>query len=163
MRVESPRSDLPRGRGPRRDATAREARKARAAAAAAWFPRQKRPALNAAKAAVALLALGLAFGIAADRLLGGGTISRPAPLELRAAAPEEPALPLEAPSRLFVGVQVNARPWAQIRVDGRDVGATPLRVPLPPGAYDFEAALPDGQTLQRRVEIGPAQRFVAFP
>ena len=78
---------------------------------------------------------------------------------------EEPAavelLPeLEAAPLL---VNVNAFPWARIRVDGRDLGTTPLgNVPLAPGPHRFEAKLADGRELHRVVTVGPEQRLVSF-
>jgi hypothetical protein len=61
-------------------------------------------------------------------------------------------------------VQVNAQPWARIRIDGQSVGVTPLiRRNVPSGEHEFEATFPDGRKLRRKVEIGPDSRFVSFP
>ena len=63
-----------------------------------------------------------------------------------------------------MAVQVNATPWAQIRVDGQEFGATPLAgVRLAPGPHVFEARFPDGSVVERVVEIDPVNRFVVFP
>jgi len=64
---------------------------------------------------------------------------------------------------LHVQAQINARPWAHIRIDGIDVGPTPLSRPLAPGVYRIEAEFPDGRSVERRVAIGPERRFVALP
>lgn len=70
---------------------------------------------------------------------------------------------LPAPSPQ-IRVQVNARPWARLRVDGVDAGSTPLsHLRLAAGPHDFEAQFPDGRVLHRRIEIGPEQRFVSLP
>jgi hypothetical protein len=62
-----------------------------------------------------------------------------------------------------VQAQINARPWARIRIDGVDVGPTPLSRPLAPGVYRIAAEFADGRSLQRSVAIGPERRFVALP
>jgi len=85
------------------------------------------------------------------------TTAVPAHMSERPAS--EPALFVP----LKVQAQINARPWAHIRIDGVDVGPTPLSHALAPGVYRIEAEFPDGRNLQRRVEIGPEQRFVALP
>jgi hypothetical protein len=41
---------------------------------------------------------------------------------------------------------------------------TPLAgLNLSPGVHVFEAVFPDGRVVEREVEIGAANRFVAFP
>jgi len=78
-----------------------------------------------------------------------------------AAAPELRAAPAPEPERW--SVHVNAQPWAWIRLDGAEVGATPLVAPdVPSGAHEFEATFPDGRRERRVVEIGPDSRFVSF-
>ena len=62
-----------------------------------------------------------------------------------------------------VNVQVNARPWARVRIDGVDVGATPLSRRLTPGVYQLEAEFPDGRRIQRAIDVGPERRFVSLP
>jgi hypothetical protein len=74
----------------------------------------------------------------------------------REAAPVHAA---NAPIR----VQVNARPWAVIHVDGIDVGPTPLsHLQLLPGPHEFEANFADGRSVRRRVEISSEQRSVSL-
>lgn len=63
-----------------------------------------------------------------------------------------------------VDVRINATPWATIRVDGREVGVTPLSgVELSPGPHVFEARLPDGRVLSRELRVDAENRFVVFP
>jgi hypothetical protein len=71
-------------------------------------------------------------------------------------------VPAIVPRVVPVRVQVNARPWARIRIDGVDVGPTPLSRPLTPGVYSFDAEFPDGRRVQKRIDVGPAQRFVSL-
>lgn len=72
-----------------------------------------------------------------------------------------PVVPAAALSRH--DVQVNARPWAWIQIDGEAVGVTPLVLRgLAAGAHEFEATFPDGRRERRSVEIGPDSRFVSF-
>jgi len=60
-------------------------------------------------------------------------------------------------------VHVNAQPWAWIRIDGKEAGATPLvHAGVAAGPHEFEATFPDGRRERRVVEIGPDSRFVAF-
>lgn len=61
-------------------------------------------------------------------------------------------------------VNVNARPWARIAIDGRDVGLTPLgNVPLVPGTYRFRAEMADGRVIERDVVVDAGRRRVSFP
>lgn len=62
-----------------------------------------------------------------------------------------------------VNVQVNAKPWARVRIDGRDLGPTPLSQRLAPGVYMLEARFPDGQTIRRSIEVSPERRFFSMP
>jgi hypothetical protein len=83
-----------------------------------------------------------------------------APAEIVTSTPAVSAAPISPPP---VRVQVNARPWAMIKVDGVDVGPTPLgHLELTPGVHEFEARFPDGRVLRRRVEIGPTRRLVSL-
>ena len=60
-------------------------------------------------------------------------------------------------------VHVNAQPWAWIRIDGKEVGATPLvHADLAAGPHEFEATFPEGRRERRVVEIEQNNRFVAF-
>ena len=62
-----------------------------------------------------------------------------------------------------VNLQVNARPWARVRINGVDVGPTPLSQRLAPGTYRLEAEFPSGERIQRKIDIGQKTRFVALP
>jgi AAA domain len=83
------------------------------------------------------------------------------------AAPAEPAPPVVAaspPPAEPVRIHINAKPWARVAVDGRDVGMTPLgNVALEPGMRRFRAELPDGRVIERDVDVGPDTRRVTFP
>ncbi len=134
-------------------------------------------AASAAAAAASGLRLPRSFGPAAPwivvtavllgaLLVGRGDLERRPPVSAAPVsypAPEPERASPSAPAPL-VRVQVNARPWAHVRVDGRDAGATPLgHLQLAPGPHDFEATFPDGRVVRRRVEISPEQRFVTLP
>ena len=96
----------------------------------------------------------------------------PEPVAAVAAAPpaEEPApfpaLPPVslAPPPAGPRLSVDAEPWAEIQVDGRPVGETPLGdLPLPPGSHRVSAKLPDGRVLERRVEMRGGDVYLVFP
>jgi hypothetical protein len=73
------------------------------------------------------------------------------------------ALPEAAPGELErVAVQVNAQPWAWVRIDGVALGSTPLTHELAVGEHELEAEFADGRRLRRRIEVGPTQRFIAL-
>ena len=77
----------------------------------------------------------------------------PAALEATSLAPPPPGPRLN----------VNAVPWAEIHVDGRPVGETPLgELPVAPGAHVVSAKLPDGRVLERNVEAGNDDVYVVF-
>lgn len=69
----------------------------------------------------------------------------------------------QLPSASPVSVQVNARPWARVRIDGVDLGATPLSHRLAPGIYELEAEFPDGKRVERKIVVRPESRFVSLP
>jgi hypothetical protein len=120
----------------------------------AWAPRAPRRAILLA--AAALFAVGVAASWSLRWLLSG-----PAPVAT--VAPPAPAVSAAPVPDASVRLHVNARPWARIRVDGVDVGPTPLsHLRVEPGPHDFEAVFPDGRVVRRRVEVGPDQRFVTF-
>lgn len=107
-------------------------------------------------AAAALASRGVAVSAAAVLLalfVGYRIGSHEAPVDVAAG-------PVTAPT---IRVRVNARPWALIRVDGAEVGPTPLsHLELSAGPHEFEAEFPDGRSLRQRVEIGPERRSVSF-
>ena len=129
--------------------------------------------LPAAFAVGTVLAVGM-LALPAERdadASGGGRAAAPPAAAPRAGGPAPAAVAsagrlwaAEPNAHPSVRVQVNARPWARIRVDGVDVGPTPLgHVHLRPGPHEFEAAFPDGRRVLRVVEIGAAHRFVSLP
>jgi hypothetical protein len=60
-------------------------------------------------------------------------------------------------------VSINATPWAEVRIDGIDLGATPLaKIPLLPGVHAFRAEMADGRIIEEEIEIDAENRFVSF-
>lgn len=56
------------------------------------------------------------------------------------------------------GVAVTASVAARVRVDGREVGTTPIdRAVLPPGAYEIEVQAPEHAVWQQRIEVRPGE------
>jgi hypothetical protein len=87
----------------------------------------------------------------------------PAPAPVAPPARVEAPAPPAAPAASTVSVQVNARPWANIEVDGVDFGPTPIAgIPLLAGPHRFRARLPDGRVLEREVDVTAENRFVVF-
>ncbi len=81
----------------------------------------------------------------------------PAPAEpVVAPAPPPPPAPK-------VAVNINAVPWAQVAVDGEDLGYTPLAgVSLTEGSHRFVVTFPDGRVLDREIAVGPDSRHFSF-
>jgi type II secretory pathway predicted ATPase ExeA len=101
----------------------------------------------------------------------GGSAASNAIGEIRAAArAEDPSVvepaAVEPPLAESLGpfsVQINASPWANVEVDGIDLGATPLaNIPLFAGAHWFRVRMPDGRVIERTIEIDAEKRFVSF-
>jgi serine/threonine-protein kinase len=87
------------------------------------------------------------------RLHAGSDVARPAPTPAAPAAPVEPA---EAAAPSAPGtLTLDTTPWANVTLNGRSLGATPLiRVSLPPGSHTLVLSNPDeGLTTQYRVTI----------
>lgn len=85
--------------------------------------------------------------------------------EPRTAEPVDSLTPPQsAPApRANIAVNINATPWATVEVDGETLGETPLAgVPIASGLHTFRAHLPDGQVIERTVEIDAENRFVVF-
>ena len=86
--------------------------------------------------------------------------------EAQAAVAESavPAAAAQASARARIVASVNADPWAEIEIDGRSAGETPLaEIPLSPGRHRFAARMPDGRVLEREVDIQASRRRVVFP
>jgi hypothetical protein len=109
---------------------------------------------------------------AASPVLTPGNAPAPAEPAPGATAPgEKPAAAIEpeavAPARAqplgSFAVQINASPWANVEVDGIDLGATPLaNIPLLGGPHAFRVRLPDGRVIERTIEISAESRFLSF-
>ena len=100
-----------------------------------------------------------------------GLVAREAIGEIRAAnRAEEPRpverLSVEPPLAGALGpfaVQINASPWANVEVDGIDLGVTPLaNIPLLAGVHSFRVRMPDGRVIERTIEINAERRFISF-
>jgi hypothetical protein len=101
--------------------------------------------------------------ISIDRA-GAGTAERALPSVGAAPKASEPIAPSSEAEPPNVTLFVNALPWASIRIDGEELGVTPLNRPdMRPGRYEVEATFPDGRTVRRTVEVGPDSHFVTFP
>jgi serine/threonine-protein kinase len=67
--------------------------------------------------------------------------------------PEAPASPAKAAEATGL-LQIGARPYASVSVDGADMGTTPTRpIVLKPGSYTVRLAHPDYQPLLRKITI----------
>jgi AAA domain-containing protein len=129
----------------------RRAVEIRAARSATTLRRGGRRALRAAQ---------IAALPAAALLLAVGLHARPRP----PVAPARPRAALvAAPAAQPVNVQVNARPWARIWIDGVDLGATPFQHRLAPGHYLLEAEFPNGRHIRRAIDVSAERRFVSLP
>ncbi|MBW2390668.1 MAG: hypothetical protein JRG89_19875 [Deltaproteobacteria bacterium] len=63
-----------------------------------------------------------------------------------------------------ISVNMNAIPWADVELDGRSIGTTPLAdVPIEPGRHHMVVRFPDGLVLERTVEIDRFNRYLRFP
>jgi hypothetical protein len=85
----------------------------------------------------------------------------PSPEPAPAGAPlVAPLAPPPAGPRL----SVNAEPWAEIQLDGRSVGETPIgELPIAPGPHRLRATLPDGRVIERSIEARAGDLYVVFP
>ena len=73
------------------------------------------------------------------------------------------ATPL-APPPAGPRLNVTARPWAEIQLDGNPVGETPLgELSLAPGPHVVTARLPDGSVIERSVEAKAGDLYLVFP
>jgi hypothetical protein len=95
--------------------------------------------------------------------------ARPTPVDavaaVAAASPRAaPAAPPQAAAQAPLFVNVNATPWAEIELDGRPVGETPIaRLSVPPGRHRVVARMPDGRVLEREVDVRASGERVVFP
>ncbi len=84
-------------------------------------------------------------------------------------APPQPALVvehiLEAPNAIALSapININAYPWAQIEIDGRALGETPMgELRLPRGGYELRAVFADGSSQSRHIQADGNERFIVF-
>lgn len=81
--------------------------------------------------------------------------SEPEPPAPATSAEDEPvpdAPPAVPP--ILVSVGFNARPWAELQVDGRSIGPTPIgNVRLTPGEHHLVATFPDGRRVERHIRV----------
>ena len=93
--------------------------------------------------------------------------------EKDAAAPGAPVQPAPTVAKTqpivegavrSIRVSLNARPWARIEIDGRDVGVTPLAdLAVSPGLHRFRAHLPDGRVIERDLRLDRDRNHISFP
>ena len=118
--------------------------------------------IRSALAHVAGACASLAAPLLVAGLLAANAPERAEPIAVAAAPPpreiERPAVSA-AP---LVFVQVNARPWARVWINGVDLGPTPLRKALPQGVHGLEAQFPDGRRIKRLIDVTPDRRFFAL-
>ncbi|HEY8156852.1 MAG TPA: AAA family ATPase [Myxococcota bacterium] len=149
--------------------------------ALAWASTPRAEArVETAPSARAVFATALLFGALGVSVSGVRALLGPPPASVAAprAAPAAPAR-AEAPAAVIeparsaaptataasqtVSVQVNARPWANIEVDGVDLGPTPIAgIPLLAGPHRFRAHMPDGRVVERDVTVTAENRFIVF-
>jgi serine/threonine-protein kinase len=84
------------------------------------------------------------------------TVETPAPIPTAQPTPAEtaaaPATPIPTPAEGWLLLLV--QPWADVTVDGRPAGQTPLaRVPLAPGPHSVVLTHPQYQPFMRKVTI----------
>ena len=80
-------------------------------------------------------------------------------------APSGTAAEVPAPNKaVWVTVNINADPWADVWIDGRHLGDTPLAdVPLAMGEHRFRAVFEDGKVVERTIDVDREHRFISFP
>ena len=83
------------------------------------------------------------------------------PLPTPPTAPTPTPTPTPSPTPVPEGaLLVLVTPWADVTVDGRPMGQTPLaRIPLPAGTHDVLLTHPDYQPFPRRVTIRAGETF----
>jgi serine/threonine-protein kinase len=69
-----------------------------------------------------------------------------------------PAPPVTAPPPAPGRLQIVARPWAEVTVDGRAMGTTPFRpIELPAGEHTVVFTHPDYKPFQRKIAVRAGQ------
>lgn len=84
------------------------------------------------------------------------------PIRPPTVAAPPPGKPVSEPSAR-IAVDFNAVPWAELEVDGRSIGPTPVgRVPLAPGPHQVRARFPDGRVVEREIEVDALRNHFRF-
>jgi serine/threonine-protein kinase len=81
-------------------------------------------------------------------------VPTPPPREASVVIPSPVPSPAVSPSPMLGWLKVLPKPWADVTVDGRVIGQTPLpAIPLAPGSHSVVLTHPDYPPFTRRVEI----------
>lgn len=76
----------------------------------------------------------------------------------RPLAPDPPPRK-PAPPPVRVGVNFNAVPWAELEIDGRRVGPTPIaNLPLTEGTHEVRATFPNGRVVRESIRVDARRR-----
>jgi hypothetical protein len=67
--------------------------------------------------------------------------------------------PLETAKKTDPGfLSINSIPWANVFVDGKPVGTTPIsRIKLQPGAHQISFESPEGKLIEKKIQIRPGK------
>jgi type II secretory pathway predicted ATPase ExeA len=107
------------------------------------------------------IACAVALGLACGSFLAPATSPAP-PAEAKTPS----AITITGPAGLFTtthAVGINATPWALIKVDGREIGETPIAShPFAEGRHVIRAYYPDGNVEEKLVDIDATTRAVVF-
>ena len=64
------------------------------------------------------------------------------------------------PAPVVVSVNLNAVPWAELEIDGKKVGPTPIgKLRLTAGTHEVRASFPDGRVARQRIRVDPRNRY----
>ncbi len=87
----------------------------------------------------------------------------PASQKTKSAAVPPPSVPSASGGKAMHLVNVNARPWATIQIDGVDFGETPLGdLKLSEGPHRIVARMSDGRVVERTVEVNADTKRIVF-
>jgi predicted Ser/Thr protein kinase len=74
-----------------------------------------------------------------------------------ATLPFKPATPTPAPAPARGDLWIVVSPWANVSVDGQDLGTSPVRTPLDAGKHDVMLSHPQYQPVRRKVTVTPGK------